>query len=642
MTTVALQLPQLGEIIGEGRFELLRQLGEGGMSTVFVAADRFRGSEVALKLLTPRYVGRPEREQRLINEADYLRRVQDHPNIVEFVDSGRLGDRHGWPWLTTEILHGEVLAWLFIHGKIEIPQVVAIARQIALALDACHGVGVVHRDITPNNVFMLEDQRTVKLFDFSHGADLLAPKLAVGAPERLTQVFDTPGTIGYMGPEQVINAHPDVSMDAFSFGVLLFKLVTGRNPYQGYSDRNAYIRAQRDGTLETPRLHAWAYDAPEALAELVHDCIQRDGSKRPTMAEIVARLDALEVEPVQDDDATTWFRPASPGNREPIVREAEDVAVGVDTTGSGQPEVTAHVDAPTLIRRRERRAAAPDVIGSWVSPAIVPVAEATLPVENPEDSDPADHTAVELAFARPPHMRGQPASPVSPIAEPQPIVGADPGPAPSEPACDHEELPEDESEAPSKRRLVVIIVAVIATLAIVAWVAFDRWGVDASERESTEPSDPNGGSPPHVAPSEPAERPEPGPALELVPEIDVDTGDESSPAVQPPQPEPRPKPKPKPKPAPSETEPKPKSDAPAAQCDGVEQNAHAAADKAKWRKVASLTASKSCWSSSAERTDLRVRAMFELGNWKECKALGENSTNPRIHKYVKHCQSLAK
>src|SRR5690606_25204474 len=123
MSAEVLQLPAVGEVIGEGRFELRRQLGEGGMSTVFVAVDRQLGREVALKLLIPRYVGRPDREQRLINEAEYLRRVQGHPHIIESIDAGRLRDRNGWPWLSTEILAGEDLDWPFSRGTVAIPRV---------------------------------------------------------------------------------------------------------------------------------------------------------------------------------------------------------------------------------------------------------------------------------------------------------------------------------------------------------------------------------------------------------------------------------------------------------------------------------------------------------------------------------------
>ncbi|KIG15270.1 TldD protein [Enhygromyxa salina] len=295
MKAPELEAPSTGEVVGDGRFELLSNLGEGGTSVVYRAHDCRLGVEVALKLLLPRYVGRPEREQRLINEAEYLRRLRGHPHIVEFVDAGRLEDRGRWPWLATEVLTGQPLDMVFVRGTLEIARIVEVAKQIAAGLHACHTAGVVHRDATPSNVFTLDDASgTIKLFDFSHAADLCAPQLAVGAPGRLTGVHDVPGTLGYMGPEQVRQEAADPSMDAFGFGVLLFELVTRQNPYAHIQDRGAYIQGQREGKLEAPRLHAWAYGAPEELGELVHDCTKRLGAERPTMEQIIERLGSID------------------------------------------------------------------------------------------------------------------------------------------------------------------------------------------------------------------------------------------------------------------------------------------------------------------------------------------------------------
>ncbi|MFO7567811.1 MAG: serine/threonine-protein kinase [Enhygromyxa sp.] len=321
MTTTTFEPPTIGDVLGEGRFELLARLGDGGTSIVFRARDRFLDREVALKLLHPRYVGRPEREQRLINEAEYLRRVQGHPHIIEYIDSGRLRDLHAWPWLATEVLHGTVLGWVLVRGRLGVPRTLSVARQILEALRACHAAGLVHRDTTPNNLFQLDDGETVKLFDFSHAADFRGPKLAVGAPERLTGVFDVPGTHGYMGPEQVQQDFADPSMDVFGFGILLYELVTGKNPYANLSERGAFIKAQRDGTLKPPRLHAWAYQAPEELEQLVHDCTQREPEQRPTIDALVERLAALEAQlgdeaatrvhtPVREEAATKVHTPA--------------------------------------------------------------------------------------------------------------------------------------------------------------------------------------------------------------------------------------------------------------------------------------------------------------------------------------------
>jgi serine/threonine-protein kinase len=288
-------LPDVGRTIGDGRFELLAKLGEGGMSGVFHARDHQLDRELALKLLLPRYLGRPEREQRLINEAMYLSKLRGHANIIELYDWGRLSD-HGWPWLSTELLTGESLDWLLVRGKIEAERLLDIATQVASALAACHERGVIHRDTTPGNVFVLKNG-AVKLFDFSHAGALGGPRLVAGAPGRLTGVHDTPGTIGYMGPEQAAKAPADPAMDVFGFGALLFELITRRNPFAQFVDREAFIQAQREGRLEVPRLHAWAYEVPEELAAIVHECTRRTSAERPTMVAIRQRLELARTPP---------------------------------------------------------------------------------------------------------------------------------------------------------------------------------------------------------------------------------------------------------------------------------------------------------------------------------------------------------
>ncbi|PRQ03830.1 Serine/threonine-protein kinase PrkC [Enhygromyxa salina] len=318
MTQGVPALPEVGERAGGGRFDLLAKLGEGGMSGVFRARDHLLGVEVALKLLVPRYLGRPEREQRLIDEGAYLRRLHGHPNIVEISDSGRMRD-HNWPWLTTELLHGEVLDWLLVRNKLEAARVIDIARQVATALAACHQSGIVHRDLTPSNLFMLADG-TVKLFDFSHAGDLGAPQLGAGAPGRLTGIHETPGTIGYMGPEQAARAPAETAMDVFGFGTLLFELITRRNPFRQFSDRDEFIRAQREAGIEVPRIHAWAYEVPEALAALVHDCTLRDAGERPSITEVIARLAAIGPRRGPAASASTAASSRPPSRRTPAPR----------------------------------------------------------------------------------------------------------------------------------------------------------------------------------------------------------------------------------------------------------------------------------------------------------------------------------
>jgi serine/threonine protein kinase len=286
--------PRIGDRLGHGRFELLAKLGEGGMSLVFRAYDHALRREVALKLLQPRYVGRPEREQRLLNEAAYLRRLQGQPRIVELVDAGVFEKLGGWPWLATRVLEGKTLNWLFVGEKLECEAILTIVRQIAECIEACHRCGIVNRYLTPTNVMVVDPAtHAIELFDFSHAGSLDAPQVAAGMPGRLTGEFDAPGSVGYMSPEQACKAPPDPMMDVFGFGALIYELVTRQTPYAEIGDREAFIQAQSQGRLEPLRLHAWAYDVPEGLGELVHACTQRSPLQRPTMGEVVRRLEQL-------------------------------------------------------------------------------------------------------------------------------------------------------------------------------------------------------------------------------------------------------------------------------------------------------------------------------------------------------------
>ncbi|PRQ09170.1 serine/threonine-protein kinase [Enhygromyxa salina] len=326
MIPTARELPAVGQTIDDGRFELLAKLGEGGMSGVFRARDHRLGREVALKLLLPRYLGRAEREQRIIHEGEYLARLRDHPNIVELSDCGRLSDQ-GWPWLSTELLRGEVLDWLLVRNRLEADRIIDIARQVAAALAHCHERGVVHRDTTPGNLFVLETG-TVKLFDFSHAGDLAAPRLRAGAPGRLTGVHDTPGTIGYMSPEQAAKAPAEPAMDVYGFGTLLFELITRRNPFRQFADRDEFIRAQREAELEVPRIHAWAYEVPEALAAIVYDCTRRRPADRPVIDEVVVRLAEIGASTRTRSGPGGGRQLRSPATRRRLLALAVGVLVG--------------------------------------------------------------------------------------------------------------------------------------------------------------------------------------------------------------------------------------------------------------------------------------------------------------------------
>lgn len=320
--TNAPQLPAPGDVL-DGRFHLREVLGDGGMGQVYRAYDEAAGREVALKLLIPRYLGRPEREIRMLREAELGRRIK-HPHLVTYLDSGRLVE-HDWPFIVSELVRGNDLGLMLALNPISSRLVARIARQLAGALRAIHAAGVVHRDVTSANVLL--DGSHATLIDLSHAGDVALPQVPAGQPGRLTRLHEVPGTHMYMSREQA-NADPaDPSMDVFAYGVTLIHMLTGVPP-DDYG-REEYIAMQRRGTLKSPRIDPSASpETPVPLVELANACVEQDAAKRPTMVEIVDRLDRL---------LAAMVMPAEPTRQ---IEAANDVAV-----------TAREPDAPQLLRR---------------------------------------------------------------------------------------------------------------------------------------------------------------------------------------------------------------------------------------------------------------------------------------------------
>jgi eukaryotic-like serine/threonine-protein kinase len=209
-----------------GRYEILRMLGEGGTARVYKALDVRSGKHVAVKVIEGPGAKTATWAQRLLREVDLLKSIR-HPNVVEVLDGGRRDD--GSPFLVMEYLEGETLGQLMRRRPdLPIELALVVAAEIASGLAASHSRGVIHRDVKPDNIFLVEDGASVrraKVFDFGFarlqgGEGLTAKGFIVGTPE-------------YMAPEQTLHDPTGHRTDIYGLGVVLYRMITGVLPFTG-------------------------------------------------------------------------------------------------------------------------------------------------------------------------------------------------------------------------------------------------------------------------------------------------------------------------------------------------------------------------------------------------------------------------
>jgi len=209
-----------------GRYEILRKLGEGGTAHVYKALDVRSGKHVAVKIIEGPAAKTATWAQRLLREVDLLKSIR-HPNVVEVYDGGRRED--GSPYLVMEYLEGETLGQLMRRtSMLPIDMALLIASEIAAGLAASHALGVIHRDVKPDNLFLVEEGsavRSAKVFDFGFarlqgGEGLTAKGFIVGTPE-------------YMAPEQTLHDPTGARTDIYGLGVVLYRMITGSLPFEG-------------------------------------------------------------------------------------------------------------------------------------------------------------------------------------------------------------------------------------------------------------------------------------------------------------------------------------------------------------------------------------------------------------------------
>jgi serine/threonine protein kinase len=210
-------------------YRITGRLGVGGMGVVYDAEDERLSRRVALKFLTDELATNHDATRRFRREAQMLARL-NHPNICTIYE---IEEHQGKPFIAMERLEGTNLKVHIARKTLETHEVLAIAIQVADALDAAHGVGIVHRDIKPGNVFVSAAGQ-VKVLDFGM-ARSFSPDDSTAPNDGSTIPGRPIGTVNYMAPERILQLPLDARCDLFSLGVMMYEMATGRLPFAGAS-----------------------------------------------------------------------------------------------------------------------------------------------------------------------------------------------------------------------------------------------------------------------------------------------------------------------------------------------------------------------------------------------------------------------
>jgi eukaryotic-like serine/threonine-protein kinase len=260
-----------------GPYEILAKLGEGGMGMVYRARDTRLGRDVALKFLPPEFAQDPDRRARFEREARLLASL-NHPHIATLFGVDEADGRH---ILAMELVEGADLAQRLEHGPIPVEEAIAIALQIAEALEAAHEKGIVHRDLKPANVKVRPDG-TVKVLDFGLAkaweSDTSATSMSLSPTitQHQTQAGIILGTAAYMAPEQAAGMAADARADVWAFGVVLYEMLTGRRLFDGETVSHVLASVLKD----EPTWDGLPGDVPARVRELLQRCLRKKAKNR--------------------------------------------------------------------------------------------------------------------------------------------------------------------------------------------------------------------------------------------------------------------------------------------------------------------------------------------------------------------------
>ena len=295
------------------QYEFVEKLGAGGMGEIYKAHDNRLNRFVAIKVLPPGKSGDKDRRRRFIQEAQAASGL-NHPNIITIHDIVSDGDTL---YIVMELVAGQTLHELIPVGGLRVPHVLQYATQMADALSAAHAAGIIHRDFKPANVMVTTSGR-VKVLDFglaklTDRSGQFNTTTSLGAtpaaePATVTSASFTVegsimGTVNYMSPEQAEGKKIDARSDVFSFGSVLYEMLTGRRAFEGDSGISTLSAVLRD---EVRPISDVAADVPQELDDIITRCLRKNPDARwQTMKEVETALSAVK----RKSDTGILYRP---------------------------------------------------------------------------------------------------------------------------------------------------------------------------------------------------------------------------------------------------------------------------------------------------------------------------------------------
>jgi eukaryotic-like serine/threonine-protein kinase len=340
-----------------GPYQMVGQIGAGGMGEVYRAHDTRLNRDVAIKVLPSSFSSDPDRLRRFAQEARAAAAL-NHPNILAIFD---IGDWDGAPYIVSELLLGETLRERLKNGALPARKTVEYALQIARGLAAAHDKGIVHRDLKPENIFLTESGH-LKILDFGL-AKLTQAEQSDSTPDAATVQVATDaglvmGTAGYMSPEQVRGKPADQRSDLFAFGAILYEMISGKRAFHGDSPADTMSAILKE---EPPELSESARNVAPALERIVRHCLEKNPAQRFQSASDVAfSLEALtEISTASKSGAQAIPAP-EPARRSwllPIIAACAAVALCVGLYLVGKRFTTS--SNPTFHRLTFRRGTIP-------------------------------------------------------------------------------------------------------------------------------------------------------------------------------------------------------------------------------------------------------------------------------------------